>query len=531
MKKTVLSVQLIILTTISMLSGYGYAQSIPQTSYWVFLKDKRGSNFNPYAYFSSHTIERRLQWNECLEDSTDFAVSNDYLQALQCYSDTILFASRWFNAVALQTKEIDVIAQLPFVKYYRPIIYTTQKSVCQILTLEHINFTRFTELAEKQLERMGGNAFKAQNLTGKGVRIAIFDAGFSGVDKHEAFSHIRKAKRIIKTYDFVRQKNDVFNYDTHGAMAFSAIAGITENTPLGLATEAEFLLARTELSDEEPFSEELNWLAAAEWADKHGADIINSSLGYTDDRYQYKNMNGTDVFVTRAANMAVAKGMLVVNAAGNEGSDAWKYVAAPADGDSVLAVGGIDPSTNLRIYFSSIGPTYDRRMKPNVSAFGLVSVCGGKHCTMGPGTSFACPLVSGFAACVKQLYPNMKPMELFRLIEKSGDLYPYFDYNLGFGVPTAQRALDTLLIHKPLTPTFELIERNDTFFVKLKDFSDTNLQQHFRYHIQSVKGDLDIYETLPVRKIENFFIDRKRYQNQAATLRVFFNGYMQTVSL
>ncbi|OPZ98138.1 MAG: Serine protease AprX [Bacteroidetes bacterium ADurb.Bin408] len=293
------------------------------------------------------------------------------------------------------------------------------------------------ELLKKQLTRMQGQQFADNNINGKGVRIAVFDAGFPGVDKHEAFKHLRDGKKILKTWDFVKNREFVYAYSSHGTSTLSCITGIYKGIPIGLATESEFLLARTEMSNREPLSEEENWLAAAEWADKNGADIISSSLGYTYHRYFTKDMDGKKSLVTRAANMAASKGMLVINSAGNEGNTKWKFIGAPADADSVLSIGGIAPESNYRISFSSYGPTADKRMKPNVCAFGTAFVAGKVGFTTASGTSFSCPLISGFAACAWQTHRNLTNMELFKEIEKSGDLYPYFDYAHGFGVPQA----------------------------------------------------------------------------------------------
>ena len=168
---------------------------------------------------------------------------------------------------------------------------------------------------------------------------------------------------------------------------------------MGLATGANFLLAITEVSSE-PFSEEENWLAAVEWAYKNGADIISSSLGYTNNRYFTKDMDGKKSFVVKAASLAARKGMLVINAAGNDGDSEWKVISTPADADSILTIGGVSPETNLHINFSSYGPTADGRMKPNVSAFGEAVVANTKgNVEIAFGTSFATPLVAGFAAC------------------------------------------------------------------------------------------------------------------------------------
>ncbi len=437
-----------------------------QNKYWVFFTDKNGVTFNPYTYFDIKAIERRLINNVSLYDETDYPLDENYIQTVAEHTDSVTMQSRWFNGLVVYTDEIrlEAIKQLPFVAsveavngYGMPTAYNAEESMIPAPD---------EELLKKQLTRMGGQQFAENNIHGKGVRIAVFDAGFPHVDTHEAFAHLRDGKRILKTWDFIKKRENVYGYSSHGTSTLSCIAGMYKGTPVGLATEAEFLLARTEMSSREPYAEEENWLAAAEWADKNGADIISSSLGYTYHRYFTKDMDGKKSLVSRAANMAASKGILVVNSAGNEGNTKWKFIGAPADADSVLSIGGIDPESDYRISFSSYGPTADKRMKPNVCSFGTAFVANENGYGSASGTSFSCPLISGFAACAWQTHRNLTNMELFKEIEKSGDLYPYFDYAHGFGVPQA------------------------SYFVKSKTESDNNEEPPFTFEIK--EGNLEV---------------------------------------
>jgi len=208
---------------------------------------------------------------------------------------------------------------------------------------------------------------------------------------------------------------------------------------IGVAPEADFLLAITEKLMKEGLAEEEAWLFAAEWADKNGVDIINSSLGYTRRNSFKHDMDGNTAVITRAANMASSKGILVVSSAGNEGDKKhWMMMAAPADGDSVLAVGAINPWSGYHTSFSSFGPSADKELKPNVTGVGHVMAYGvNKKVNETQGTSFSAPLITGFAACAWQAKPDLTNWELLKEIEKSGDLYPYFDYAHGYGVPQA----------------------------------------------------------------------------------------------
>jgi serine protease AprX len=210
---------------------------------------------------------------------------------------------------------------------------------------------------------------------------------------------------------------------------------------VGTAPKAFYWLLRSEDTGSEFPIEEDNWIAAAEFADSVGADVINSSLGYTvfdDDNmsHTYEQMDGNTCRVTIGADLAVSKGMIVVNSAGNSGNDNWKYVGAPADGDSVLAIGAVDASGNYAS-FSSIGPTYDGRTKPDVVAQGqdtyVVSSDGNVNTSN--GTSFASPVLAGLVTCLWQANPNKKNTDIIDAIKKSASQYNTPDKYLGYGIP------------------------------------------------------------------------------------------------
>lgn len=406
--------------------------------YWIFFSDKDGVEFDPHAYFDAKAIERRQRHGLPLDHYTDRPVRDDYLDGVEQIVDSVRLVSRWFNAVVCDAsvQQVDKLRSLPFVSS----IEQTYSNV-QLSGLALVDTTPITPSNERllraQTDRMNGQAFREHGIDGTGVRVAIFDAGFPGVDTHPAFEHIRARNGIKATYDFLKKKENPYHGNSHGTAVLSCVAGMYNDIPIGLATGAEFLLARTE-GWRENFAEEEHWLAAAEWADKNGADIINSSLGYTIQRYFPEQMDGRTSFVTRAANMAAGKGILVVNAAGNEGDDVdWKFIGAPADADSVLAIGGINPWTGIHTSFSSIGPTKDGRLKPNICAYGHAFVAGPKGYRTTQGTSFSSPLTAGFAACALQVKPELQNMELFVALQQSGDLYPYYDYAHGYGVPQA----------------------------------------------------------------------------------------------
>ena len=408
-----------------------------QDLYWVFFTDKNGTEFDPYAYFDVKAIQRRVQQHLPLCDSTDFPLNRTYVTAVDRLSEEMIGESRWINAVAVGTFRIDEIRALPFVAAVTPIESHAVPASVSSEGSAPIAGTN-TAALYPQLSRMKGELFADNGIDGRGIRIAVFDGGFKMADEHPAFQHLRDGHRILKTYNFPLKRENVYGWSSHGTMVLSCIAGIKDGKKIGLATGAEFLLARTEVNTELR-KEEVWWMMGMEWADCNGANIINSSLGYGKERYNPEDMDGTSL-VARAANMAAAKGILVCNSMGNEGDDrSWRTLITPADADSVLSVGGIDEMGNPSS-FTSWGPTADGRLKPNVCAYGHAYVANPsatKPYTYAHGTSFSSPLTAGFAACAWQSRPQLNNMELKAEIEKSGDRYPEHDFRYGYGVPQA----------------------------------------------------------------------------------------------
>lgn len=513
------------------------------SKYWVFFTDKDEVIFNPWEYFDAKAIERRINNGLPLNDYTDLPVKENYIAQVKNLVDSITKSTRWFNALACYATEtqLEQVKRLPFVSFVEPMLVESSLAAAAETNFDTELTAPDKELLRKQTESMGAKHFSENGWDGKGIRIAIFDAGFPAVDVNPAFEHIRKENRIIKTYDFVKNKEHVYGYNAHGTMVMSCIAGMINGTKIGLATGAEFLLARTERAKLEPFSEEENWLAAVEWADKNGAQIINSSLGYTYHRYFSSEMDGKTSLVSRAANMAASKGILVVNAAGNEGAGRWKHLGTPADADSVLSVGGIDPKSDLHTSFSSYGPTADKRLKPNVSAFGHVIASGEEKLTQTQGTSFSSPLVAGFVACAWQSNKSLKNMELFKEIERSGNLYPYFDYGHGYGIPQADYFTDKA--KEEVASTFDLVldkgsvkvvikdeyfyEKNlasmDTINVDIRDFK----RDYLYYHIENNSGYLDKYYVIDAREKNVLELFKDDYL-KGQTLRIHYRNYTET---
>lgn len=529
MKNPLLGLPLVFAILINILSTHTISA---QEQFWVFFTDKHNVSFDPNVYFDSKAIERRIRQNINLSDSSDFPLNSTYKNSVLNLADSLIYESRWFNAVAIYS-DYEAIERIKLLPYVAEVVPITQQAMPASFASDAATETTADEkLLKGQLNRMQGHYFTDRGITGKGLRIAVFDAGFPSVDTHEAFEHLRRDKRIIETYDFVKKKEFVYSFSSHGTSTLSCIAGIYKGTPIGLATGAEFLLARTEMSSREPYAEEVYWLAAAEWADKNGADIISSSLGYTNERYFSSDMDGKTSLVSRAANMAASKGILVLNSAGNEGDGKWKFIGAPADADSVLSIGGYNSSGTYRISFSSYGPTADKRLKPNVCAYGKAFVAGKSGFTTAEGTSFSCPLAAGFAACAWEHSRSMTNMELFRAIEHSGDLYPYFDYAHGYGVPQAGYFTEQDS-NKISAPPFNFEEDAGILYIVVPSYNEdlgynkdagSKTEDYLFYNIQNADGVLDKYYVIMVHSLRPVSIELNTLV-KGQQINVSYKGY------
>ena len=545
-------ITLLILVAVALIGRVG-AQT---NCYWVMLTDKQGTTFDPYTYFDAKAIERYQQCGADLYDISNYPVAAAYEAQVAALATDNLGPSRWLNAVAVMATpaqaaaigELACVREVVFIGGGWQMAQVASESVEQTAAMPAIDSAFLSD----QLVRMQGQKFKDKGFDGTGIRVAVFDGGFPHVNTHEAFRHLRDNNRIIKTWNFPDKKEDVYLAGSHGTMTLSCITGVLGGKQIGLATGAEFLLARTEI-EPEPFKEEVWWMQAMEWADKNGANIISSSLGYGKDRHYTYEMDGRS-YVAKAANMAARKGMLVCNSAGNEGDDKrWKTIITPADADSVLCIAGIEASlTSYRhIDFSSYGPGADGRRKPNVAAFGYADVA--KHSkdnelTNAYGTSFSCPLVSGFAACAWQSNRSLTAMQLMEAIEKSADLYPYYDYALGYGVPQASYFTDGPVNAEP---TFRFEDRDfyvavvptstykvPTESVRLADDSlailpsRVALKPTFFFKAENSKGELEKYYNVEFDEMSpNTMIVFLKSALYKRTLVVHYNGYTESFRL
>ncbi|MET4073064.1 S8 family serine peptidase [Hymenobacter sp. UYCo722] len=463
----------------------------PTERYWVTLKEKSGVRFNPQRYFAPEALARRRRQHLPAFEATDLPVRPDYVAAIKVRVDTITLVSRWFNAVSCRATPAQAAALRALPGVSGVVRWPGRTVDVASLTPElEAAGTSETEagdgdketisandylLARRQVAHLDGAALRAAGLQGRGLRIAVFDVGFRGLPSHPAFAELVSSGRIVATHDFLRNHDDVFVGGSHGTEVMGCLAGRLPAGPngapgpaLGLAPAAEYLLARTEQLHRERYAEEEAWLAAVEWADRLGADIVNSSLAYTEQRYFPEQMDGRRSLIARAANLAARKGLLVVTAAGNDGDDDWVRIGTPADADSALAIGGLDPETGLHVDFSSYGPTADRRRKPNLAAFGIVltTTPGGRYERL-EGTSFSAPLVAGLAAALWQRQRQLTAMQLFAQLEQAGELYPYFDYAHGYGRPRLARAAAGV-VPAPVVATFDFVPHDSLVAVIIR---------------------------------------------------------------
>jgi len=348
-----------------------------------------------------------------------------------------------------------------------------------------------------------------EGYRGKGIQIAVIDAGFMNVNINPAFDSLRIQGRLLGTKDFINPTSDIYSEDAHGAMVLSTMTGNLPGQFLGTAPDASFWLIRTEYAPTEYKVETDFWCSGIEFADSAGVDVATSSLGYStfDDprmNFTYADMNGKVSRASRAANMAGKKGIIVTVAAGNEGSAAWHYISSPSDADGIITVGAIT-SVGLSSSFSSFGPSSDGRVKPEVCATGtasaLVSTAGTPG--YGNGTSFATPIMAGMMACLLQRYKSLDSTvdvaTLLNSVFKSGSLYASPTAQMGYGIPDFMKAEQNLKvfdsIHQVQKSQF-VIAPNPVFHTLSIGFIDGRNPLDTTLRIYSMTGSMIVNQRL-----------------------------------
>ena len=453
--KEVTTKTLLVLICLVLFPLAGYAQDTHK--YWIQFTDKQYNNYSvdqPGQFLSPRAVSRRVKNNIPVLQS-DLPVTCAYKDSLKLAGCDILNTSKWLNGAIVtipDTNLIDDLLLMNFISEVKHIYSSHDKEKNDNSVVPAVN-KHDASLADadsgeylRQIQLHNGDVLHKAGFMGKGIYIAVIDAGFSGVDKFPGFDSLFINKQVLATRDFVDGGSYVFDASYHGTSVLSVMAANEPKKLIGTAPEASYLLLRSEDIGSEYIIEEYNWACAAEYADSLGADIINSSVGYVtfDDEKQnhtYSEFDGESAVISLAAKMAASKGMLVVNSAGNKGDDNWRYIVLPADADSMLTVGAVD-SAGKRADFSSVGPTADGRIKPDVMAMGknIIVYNHSGNIKQGSGTSFSAPIISGLAACLWQANPDVSKTEIINVIKLSASQSSSPESLMGYGIPDFMHA-------------------------------------------------------------------------------------------
>jgi serine protease AprX len=531
------------------LFAISFFNTIAQTEdAWVYLKDKPNSATflqNPLQMLSQRSLDRRTIQNISL-DLKDVPIDVTYYNQLKNNVNiTILGKSKWLNAVHIQGVASAIKALLNTYSFIESIEFADKslnpnaKNIGKKIIAAHQN--KFSETstdfnygnAENQIKMLKGDFLHQQSFTGEGIQIAIIDAGFPNVNTLAAFKRIRNNNQILGGYNFADRNTNFYTRNNHGTHVLSTIAGYSENQFVGTAPDAKFYLFISEIAETETILEETLWVEAAERADSLGVHVINTSLGYTtydnpNYSHTYTDMDGKTTFISRGAEIGASRGLLLVNAAGNEGNDSWKYIGAPADAVSVFSIGAVNSSENIAS-FSSFGPTADQRIKPDVLAQGLSSAIinySSGNVSTSNGTSFSSPIMAGVIACFWQAFPNKTNFEIMDLIRKSADRFNNPTDQYGYGIPDFEAAYNQVLALDNFKNASIKIFPNplkDTFSMSVDGYAAESLS----IQIYNILGQL-VFENF---KLVSKTIDSKNLKNGIYILKIQYENQQKTVKL
>lgn len=426
--------------------------------YRIYLRDKQGTPYSverPSRFLSRSSIERRRR-QQLPIDSTDLPVNPNYIKQLQRKGANIVGQSRWQNTLLVSVKDslsVHAYGQLPCVQSYKlvwqapdSINPTAQRTKYQEHFEEHFHSEgQYYGVSYDQIVALQGQRLHDIGMLGDGMTIAVIDGGFQNADRIPALTNIS----IMGYRDFVCPPSPTLFAETdHGTKVLSVMGTLQPSYYIGTAPKASYWLLRSEDQQTEQEVEEDYWTMAAEFADSVGCDIINSSLGYNefdhrDMSHHLWQLDGRTAFVSRSASLLAQKGIILVNSAGNSGMGPWKKIGVPADAEHILTVGAITADEPRHVApFSSVGPSQDGRVKPDVVAVGAPAflVNGRGAITEDMGTSFSTPIVCGLTACLWQALPQLTAEEIIQLIRHTSDNSKHPDNVYGYGVPHFWRA-------------------------------------------------------------------------------------------
>jgi serine protease AprX len=441
------------------------------TRYLVKLRNKGFNSFslaNPSAYLSQRAIARRSRYGIAL-DSTDLPVTQRYLDSIASVPGvTILNASKWLNQVSIQTTDANAISRIntfPFVvsvtgisfriggtaagfpgKFNQPEGRGAGNTARELdVAADVVNYGA----SGAQIRIHNGNFLHNIGLRGEGMVIGMLDAGYQNYLTVSSLDSARRNGQILGIYDFVARDGSVNEDNAHGEECFSTIAANQPGSFVGSAFHANYYLFRTEDAATETPIEEHNWSCGAERVDSAGGDVISSSLGYntfdapfTAFSHSFSDMNGNTTMAAIAADLAAKKGILVANAAGNEGNNSWGRIITPADADSVLTVGAVTYA-GAAASFTSRGPSADGQIKPDVASVGVQTIIQYPSGAIsgGNGTSFATPNMAGLVTCLWQGFPEFNNMKIIDALRRAGNHFTNPNDSVGYGIPDVRKAL------------------------------------------------------------------------------------------
>lgn len=450
------------LLTASLASG----QQIGDSIYWVYFNDKSENGYqndSPGEFLSQRSIQRRA-WQGLGVGLSDQPVTKAYVDTLVQMGAEVRHISRWLNGLVFVNADEALfhrVLDLPFVdtlawvpesqKLWYPPKPSGERFSPPLDSPPDLEYG----IATEQVQQVHMDLVHQRGYTGQGVWIAVLDAGFRNVDTLPSFKSMIDEERLMGSRNFVNDSSVFRLVNSHGMYVLSIIGANWEGNMMGTAPGANYYLCTTENIHSETRIEELAWVEAAEYMDSLGFDVFNTSLGYSDFDstiydYTYEDMDGQTTFCSRAASLLAEKGIILCNSAGNEGRDSWYRITAPSDAKDIICVGAVD-STGLIASFSSRGPSFDGRVKPELVAMGRATgiqyINGGL--ARGSGTSFSAPVMTGSVASLWQAYPEMSAREMIQIIRNSGDRFDNPDATFGYGIPNFSRTFDIISSSHP----------------------------------------------------------------------------------
>ena len=454
-----------------------FAQAQVATNiYWVQFTDKNNSPYsidNPEAYLSERALQRRANQGIGI-DEYDIPVNPQYLQAVADCGAQLLNPSKWLNGVSVYTTHADVIEAINALEFVETVRNCPNDPKAQELkerwlanemkaAERQMNVRGYYGGGDTQINQLNAQVLHDSGYQGEGMIVAILDGGYVGADTHPCFDNMREEGRLLGTRDFVYGSTSVYTQSTHGTSCLSTMAAYVPNTFVGTAPKASYYLMHTEDGYTENIIEEYNWVSGAELADSLGADICSTSLGYIDFdmgqwTHPFEHFDGQTAPMTIGAEIAASRGMVCLNAAGNDG-DGICTLGIPADAEHILTIGAVDGNGN-RAYFSSVGPTYDGRVKPDVMAMGQDTyVASGfdNDYYNGSGTSFATPVLAGAVTCLRQFNPYASVQEFCDIIRQCGNHANNPDVRYGYGIPDLAQAMELLKVDDNPTQVEQII--------------------------------------------------------------------------